>query len=478
MNTNKIFVVIVSIVLLSAACRPVSTPTPPVAPSITPLPGSIGRISPEEEEVAVGSGNNLALITQPADFFNNNTVRVTNGGVAKLDFFGNQISIRVFNDTSIDDVKVDTTDTNNFFLRMKLVFGGLSGEVTKNGRPAQVELTNGVNIYILGTQFLVLYDPVASTTYIGNFDGTIAYSLPGRSVQFTQAGQLYEVSSNFEIKQSPLTFTRADIDNLTSNRRSTLLDTLKDFSQPTPTPTPTLFPTSTPTITPTPTKIIPCDAAAFVADVTIPDGTSFSPGTQFTKVWRLKNVGTCTWTNNYSLVFSKGDQMGGPSSVGVSLGSAAPGPVAPGQTVDVAVNLVAPALSGSYRGDWILRNSSGKTFGIGANGTMPIWVAINVVTGTIKGTVFLDKNYNGLLDQSEGPQSGVKVYLYADIAHQIKLADATTNTDGVYIFSNLNVDTYYMVVEGCSRYENAIANLMVSDPWIQDFLYYGDCGQG
>ena len=46
-----------------------------------------------------------------------------------------------------------------------------------------------------------------------------------------------------------------------------------------------------------------CDAAAFVRDVTIPDGTIVEPGRDFTKTWRLKNVGTCSWTTAYALVF-------------------------------------------------------------------------------------------------------------------------------------------------------------------------------
>ena len=38
--------------------------------------------------------------------------------------------------------------------------------------------------------------------------------------------------------------------------------------------------------------------AQFVADVTIPDGTNFAPGTAFKKTWRLKNIGTNAWNSN------------------------------------------------------------------------------------------------------------------------------------------------------------------------------------
>src|SRR5574338_1618752 len=70
---------------------------------------------------------------------------------------------------------------------------------------------------------------------------------------------------------------------------------------------PTLaLPTATRAAPPTPV----CDQAQFVRDVTIPDGTVFAPGATFTKTWRIKNAGTCTWSG-YSLVFDSGDSMGG-----------------------------------------------------------------------------------------------------------------------------------------------------------------------
>jgi hypothetical protein len=46
-----------------------------------------------------------------------------------------------------------------------------------------------------------------------------------------------------------------------------------------------------------------CDNADFVTDVTVPDGTVLDPGETFTKTWRLKNAGTCSWTPSYAHVF-------------------------------------------------------------------------------------------------------------------------------------------------------------------------------
>jgi hypothetical protein len=308
MNTNRTFAGIVFVAFLLSACNlPLSTLEIPNTGS-----DPVGTISAEETLVESGPSDKLEPVTNTADFFDNDTVRVTNGGIATLDLLTDQIDnhilIRIFDDTMVGDVKVDPSGTTDPLVTLLLVFGGLTGEVPKNGgAPVQFTTPNGVNIYILGTQFLVLYDPETSTTYIGNFDGFIAYSTPGQSGP-VDPGQLFEISPSFEIEKMALNFTRTDIENLTSNRRSSLLATLKDYIATIATPTPTTIPTPFPTITPTPTTIptpFPtstptpmqaslCDKAVFVADVTVPDGTSFSPGFQFTKVWRLRNVGTCT----------------------------------------------------------------------------------------------------------------------------------------------------------------------------------------
>src|SRR5581483_10995728 len=136
------------------------------------------------------------------------------------------------------------------------------------------------------------------------------------------------------------------------------------------------IPTSTPVVstsTPVPpTSTSGCDRAQFVSDVTIPDGTVFPPNTTFTKTWRLKNVGTCTWTTSYQLVFQSGNQMGAPDSVFL------PQTVVPGQIVDLSVILTSPSVAGSYRGYWLLKNPTGTLFGIGTNADKPFWVDIMV----------------------------------------------------------------------------------------------------
>jgi hypothetical protein len=115
-----------------------------------------------------------------------------------------------------------------------------------------------------------------------------------------------------------------------------------------------------------------CDRGSFVGDVTIPDGTTLAAGQAFTKTFRIRNVGTCTWTTSYAMVFVAGDLLGAPSTA-IGLSSS----VAPGQTMDFSINMVAPTISGHYRSYWRFRNASGQQFGLGS-GMITFFADINV----------------------------------------------------------------------------------------------------
>lgn len=136
--------------------------------------------------------------------------------------------------------------------------------------------------------------------------------------------------------------------------------------------TPSATPFSTFTTVPPLQPVNRCDAAEFVSDVTYPDGSNVSLGSTFTKTWRIQNVGTCTWTTAYSLIFVSGERFGAPTSVSL------PGNVAPGQTIDLSINLTAPNSNGRYRGDWKLRNASGVLFGVGSSASSNFYVDVSV----------------------------------------------------------------------------------------------------
>jgi len=119
-----------------------------------------------------------------------------------------------------------------------------------------------------------------------------------------------------------------------------------------------------------------------VEDVTVPDASIFTPGSQFTKVWRLKNNGTCTWTTKYRLVFVNGDILSGVNNTPL------PVDVKPGQTVDIVMNFTAPLFEGSYRSNWQIKNEKGQLFGTTAAANRPFWVDIKVQSPLLSGTVY------------------------------------------------------------------------------------------
>ena len=137
-----------------------------------------------------------------------------------------------------------------------------------------------------------------------------------------------------------------------------------------PTPTPPAGETAVPTAT-----AKPCvDSMQFVADVNLDDQNmtnppQMPPGQQFTKIWRIRNSGTCTWDNRYVLNYVGGNvpaaQMGGQPT-------AIQGIVPPGTVYDIAVNLVSPIVPGTYQGFWAMFNPLSEPFG------QRIWVGIEV----------------------------------------------------------------------------------------------------
>ncbi len=89
-------------------------------------------------------------------------------------------------------------------------------------------------------------------------------------------------------------------------------------------------------------------AAAFVADVTVPDYTHFDKGASFVKTWKLRNAGTADWPADTKLIFVQGEQMSDASEVQV-------GAVKPGDEVEISVNMVAPDKDGTFKGVWKLQ---------------------------------------------------------------------------------------------------------------------------
>ncbi len=111
------------------------------------------------------------------------------------------------------------------------------------------------------------------------------------------------------------------------------------------------------------------NSASFVEDVTVPDNTPLPPQEIFHKTWRLKNTGTCAWSAYYSLVFANGEGMGAPASTPLAY-------TAPGDTLDLQIELTSPAGYGAFIGNFELRTPDGEAIPVDYG--KYIWVAIVV----------------------------------------------------------------------------------------------------
>jgi polar amino acid transport system substrate-binding protein len=224
----------------------------------------------------------------------------------------------------------------------------------------------------------------------GKLDFFMLDRLPAR--EFAQAENLKVVGENFNPQRFAIAvrkgsnlqaalndaLLKAQNDGTVSNLIQEHLGISQDQIEPipTPAPVPTLPPppTSTPGPTATPAPAPCVNAATFIEDLNYDDQNMtappvLQPGQAFTKGWRFRNSGNCNWAASFFLGFAFGNvpaaQMGGqPTPVGRV--------VAPGQTADISVNLVAPNAPGTYQGFWQMNDANGTPFG------ERVWVGITV----------------------------------------------------------------------------------------------------
>lgn len=98
--------------------------------------------------------------------------------------------------------------------------------------------------------------------------------------------------------------------------------------------------------------------AEFVEDVTVPDAQAMTPGSAFTKSWRLRNSGEATWpAQGLHLLHISGPELGAIPRCPVA------GPVRPGETVVVSVDMIAPRCRGRFVSTWRLVTPGGRRFG-------------------------------------------------------------------------------------------------------------------
>jgi hypothetical protein len=174
-----------------------------------------------------------------------------------------------------------------------------------------------------------------------------------------------------------------------------------------PTLTP-LAPVASPTKPSTGTTQSEC-ASAFLVSETIPDGTIYAPGQQFTKTWEIRNTSTCTWDTGYKIVFWNGDILGGAYVYNL------PQITPPQAVVPISLVLTAPTSSATYKSEWMIQTPDDIAFGVGEYSNVPFYAEIVVSTSTSPGYTVTGVTYSVVRDPATGCPANVNYIVTANI---------------------------------------------------------------
>ncbi len=142
-------------------------------------------------------------------------------------------------------------------------------------------------------------------------------------------------------------------------------------------PTPTLNVTKTAAVTATSTMPAAPDMAEVVG---VTATNTYTSGQTFTVTWTVKNTGTNTWSTSYQArCFTTAYCYNGAS---VSFIKA----VAPGETIEISINLTAPSVTGDHTTLWVLTNANGVNFGRGLNYSFKVSGTSSAPTATTEPT--------------------------------------------------------------------------------------------
>lgn len=428
MKFSKFFVGLMIIVLFTAACSKSSTPIPAqptavpptaVPPTAVPAPTQTPASSQDPVWDRIQSSGKIVFGTsadyQPFEYYDSN-YQITGFDPAIALELGRRLGVQVeFKDipfealfTSLEIGQVDsaiaaisvTTErqqvvdfTNVYYTSQDAVLARQGSGIAKITTPVQLAQ------YRVGVQRGTTYEAWVQKNLVepGLMPAAnlLAYEKPEHAVRDLKdnrndvvlmgsiPAQEYLLSGGLEIVGQSLNmqYYAIALPKGSSTLKSWMNDTLSqmaadgtlnkfaqdfllvDLSKVPPLPTPTPVPTAV--VTPTKAPVACYDAMAFVGDVTVPDGTQMQPGQDFDKIWRLQNIGTCSWNSTYRIAFVQGDRMDGKDEY-------VKGTVAPGQTYDMVIDQTAPNSPGTYQGVWEMRNGQNVPFG------QRIWVKITV----------------------------------------------------------------------------------------------------
>jgi hypothetical protein len=309
-------------------------PTPEDGEPEGPIAALLGDVLPDEDIVNHGDqGGPFLQLRRREDLRDGDRLEILRGGVAEVlleigwEFY-------LFNKTRMGvELREGETIQETMLMESGTLLGRRDIEGLEEGdRPVIFRLPGGRSIIVSGTRFFVVLDDDTDQAIVGNFDGWVRVEGGGVSLTLPKG----EFIRDWEPNQGPDQATRGTITFTFDEFMDWgyLFDEPFDFQQ-----------------------VVCNDDSRFIADVTIPDNTELQPGASFVKTWRIRNSGSCTWTDEYTFGFDRGDRLSG------SVTTLIDGPVPPEETIEISIEFVAPEKASTYQGWWQVANDQGDPFG-------------------------------------------------------------------------------------------------------------------
>ncbi len=222
----------------------------------TPEPEQpIGTIALVRTRVEAGRSGQVKDVESSRDFYDNESVRVRDNGKGRISF-NDGSEITLYNNTSAEQVVAQFSPPE---VKLLLTEQGFKGYVPK-GSKFIVDMPNGAQVTILGTQFFIVFNESTQYTTVGNFDGTVRFRPPGGSEQGLPPATMADIAPDgrvdfYELPYDPETFDR------TADSAGSPFDGLRElrneFQQPQPGEGTPVEPTAAPVQTVTRYLVVP-----------------------------------------------------------------------------------------------------------------------------------------------------------------------------------------------------------------------------
>ena len=183
----------------------IEEPAPAPGTSADPSIGTIVRISDLVQQ-------NDDQVTDENSLFEGDEISVVNGGEGLLDF-RDQLVVRIFNNTEIGGVMMESTPGTPFDILLVLEGGGITGKLYEEGSRTEVMIPGGASIIIYGTDFFIVHDEVNEITSAGNFNGEMEIEINSVPEAVIPPRKFVEIYYGEEITDPlPIDFTKSEFE--------------------------------------------------------------------------------------------------------------------------------------------------------------------------------------------------------------------------------------------------------------------------